>query len=426
VGRLTARKYDAVLLSVTAAITPTVGVLAPLGLAPLLAAVAIGLVLIDPRSRTELPAALRPAAILVTLMALWAGLSTLWSIVPEHSVLEAARFALVSAMGIIVASAALTLDADGRAAIGRASIIGLVVGIAIVSIEWAGDFPIRRAALHALYPIPIAVLDRGSNVLALACWLPILYLLQAQRSLAGAVVFATTFLVVSRLTSLSATLSMVVAAATYVLAWRRPCATAMLVIFGFVALTMIMPFWAPTRATVLWLNEEVPSLRHSAEHRLAIWRFASDRIVERAFLGWGIDASRAIPGGHESANSYMNLPAASDLTGEVMPLHPHNAILQLWLELGMVGSLLGVGLASWIVWRGGAGDQPNSRSVALAAVAAATAPLLLSFGIWQAWWQSALWLIASFMLAIRQDHDRASHSSPSDQIIASSLAASDG
>jgi exopolysaccharide production protein ExoQ len=340
--------------------------------------------------------------------------------------LEAARFALVSAMGIIVASAALTLDADGRAAIGRASVIGLVLGIAIVSIEWAGDFPIRRAALHALYPIPIAVLDRGSNVLALTCWLPILHLLQARRSLAAAVVFTTTFLVVSQLVSLSATLSMVAAAAIFALAWRRPRSTAMLVILGFATLTVTMPFWAPTRVTVLWLNEAVPSLKSSAKHRLAIWRFASDHIMERPIVGWGIDASRAIPGGLETAGAYMNLPVEADLGGNAMPLHPHNAILQLWLELGIVGSLLGVGLVSWIVWRGGKGDQANSRAVALAAIVAATAPLLLSFGIWQAWWQSALWLIASFMLAIRQDHDRASHSSPSDRIIASGVATSDG
>jgi exopolysaccharide production protein ExoQ len=388
----------------------------------LLAAVAIGLVAIKPLGRTKLPSVLRPFAALVALMALWAGLSALWSIVPERSVLEAGRFALISAMGIAVASAALALDADGRAATGRASLVGLVLGVVFVAVEGAGDFPIRRAVSHAAYPIAIAVLDRGSNVLALSCWLPILYLLQTRRSLAAGVVFAITLLVVSQLMSLTATLSLVAAAATLALAWRRPRTTAMLVIFGLAALAAIMPFWAPTKDTVLWLSEEVPSLRSSAEHRLAIWRFASDRIIEKPVLGWGMDASRAIPGGHESANSYMNLPADSDLTGEVMPLHPHNAILQLWLELGAVGSLLGFGLAGWTAWCGGTGDQPKSRSVALAAIVAASAPLLLSFGIWQAWWQSALWLIASLMLAIRQDPGPASHFSPSDRIIASNTA----
>jgi len=390
-----------------------VGVLAPLGLAPLLAAVAIGLVVIEPHGRMNLPPVLRPLAILAALSALWGGLSTLWSIVPGHSALEAARFILVTAMGLVVASAALTLDAGGRAATGRASLIGLVLAVALVVIEAAGDFPLRRAISNAAEPIAIAVLDRGSNVLALTCWLPILYLLQTRRIFAAGLVFTITFLVVSQLMSLSASFSLVVAAVTLALAWRQSRTVTVLLIFGFAALALIMPVLAPTRGTVLWLTQEAPSLRISAEHRLAIWRFASDRIAEKPILGWGMDASRAMPGGHETAQAYMNLPADINLTGEVMPLHPHNALLQWWLELGAIGASLGAAFVCWTAWCAGTRGQETARAVALAAISTAMPPLLLSFGIWQAWWQSALWLVASLMLAIRQDPDSSAQFSPS-------------
>src|SRR5258707_537235 len=50
-----------------------------------------------------------------------------------------------------------------------------------------------------------------------------------------------------------------------------------------------------------------------------------------------------------------------------------------------------------------AGPAPTSCDVALAAIATAIPPLLLSFGIWQAWWQSALWIVAALMIAIHRE-----------------------
>jgi O-antigen ligase len=334
-------------------------------------------------------------------MAFWGGLSTLWSIVPEHSILEAARLTLVTAMGLVVASAGLTLDAAGRVTTGRASLVGFVLAVAVVSIEAVGDFPLRRAMSNSVDPIAIAVLDRGSNVLTLTCWLPILYLLQGRRVVAAGLIFVVTLLVVSQLMTLSADLSLVVAAGTFALAWRQPRTTATLLIVGFVAVTLIMPFSAPTGDTMLWLRQEAPSLRISAAHRLAIWRFTSDRIAEKPILGWGMDASRAMPGGNGRADVYMKLPPSFNLSGNVMPLHPHNAILQWWIELGIVGAILGAGSFGSIAWRAGTGIRQTSRGVALAAIATAIPPLLLSFGIWQAWWQSALWLVAALIIAIR-------------------------
>jgi exopolysaccharide production protein ExoQ len=401
VHSLTLRVSDTNLLSAAALIAPTVGFVAPLGLAPLLGAVAIGLVVIRPRRIGTFPRILRPLAILVALMAFWGGLSTLWSIVPGHSILEAARLTLVTAMGLVVASAGLTLDAAGRVTTGRASLVGFVLAVAVVSIEAVGDFPLRRAMSNSVDPIAIAVLDRGSNVLTLICWLPILYLLQGRRVVAAGLIFVVTLLVVSQLMSLSANLSLVLAAGTFALAWRQPRATATLLIVGFVALTLIMPFSAPTGDTMLWLRQEAPSLRISAAHRLAIWRFTSDRIAEKPILGWGMDASRAMPGGNGRADVYMKLPPSFNLSGNVMPLHPHNAILQWWIELGIVGAILGAGSFGSIAWRAGTGVRQTSRGVALAAIATAIPPLLLSFGIWQAWWQSALWLVAALIIAIR-------------------------
>ena len=102
--------------------------------------------------------------------------------------------------------------------------------------------------------------------------------------------------------------------------------------------------------------------------RLDIWRFVTDRIVEHPMRGWGLDASRAWPG--------------------VIPLHPHDGALQLWLELGAPGALLAALTFAWIFsWL--ASERERDRELAAAGAASAAAYLVigaLSFGVWQEWW----------------------------------------
>src|SRR5205807_9032712 len=97
----------------------------------------------------------------------------------------------------------------------------------------------------------------------------------------------------------------------------------------------------------------------SGFHRLIIWRFTIDRIDERPLLGWGMDASRALPGGSTEIRQYMGLPNEflfDRVKGEVQPLHPHSAILQLRVELGIAGAVIGAALVGWIAWRVGTAE----------------------------------------------------------------------
>jgi len=102
--------------------------------------------------------------------------------------------------------------------------------------------------------------------------------------------------------------------------------------------------------------------------RLDIWRFVAERILERPFTGWGLDASRMF---------------SPDIL-----LHPHNAALQLWLELGAVGAGLAALFWAWVFGRL---DRAEADDRPMTAAAAATASVYLiigalSFGIWQEWW----------------------------------------
>ena len=113
-----------------------------------------------------------------------------------------------------------------------------------------------------------------------------------------------------------------------------------------------------------------------------IWSFAGERIAERPLAGWGLDAARGIPGGKDPIRP-----------GETwLPLHPHNAPLQVWLELGVPGAVLFALLVA-LPWYGLAVVPWPRIFVAAAGTSLAIALIasLATYGIWQEWWVATLW-----------------------------------
>lgn len=81
-------------------------------------------------------------------------------------------------------------------------------------------------------------------------------------------------------------------------------------------------------------HEWVTALPPSWHHRMEIWDYMSYRIFEKPWLGWGLGSSYLLPfqQPHGHLYQYVNQPAG----------HPHNVILQLWVELGIIGLTAGV------------------------------------------------------------------------------------
>ncbi|HEV2675998.1 MAG TPA: O-antigen ligase family protein [Aliidongia sp.] len=145
--------------------------------------------------------------------------------------------------------------------------------------------------------------------------------------------------------------------------------------------------------------------KKSALHRIYIWDFVTERIADKPILGWGLDGARRMPGGQDTVALGAGCPdVASPMIGEKLPLHPHNAILQTWLELGAVGIVLSFGALIVTLGRIYAGRRRVAASVLVAASVAGTLVALVSYGVWQEWFLSALMLASGIAaLAIRQD-----------------------
>ncbi|MDG2523088.1 O-antigen ligase family protein [Caulobacter segnis] len=133
----------------------------------------------------------------------------------------------------------------------------------------------------------------------------------------------------------------------------------------YFVLTPILTLEAARGGLFAWLHRVVGQ---SWDARLDIWAFSAAKVLEKPALGWGFDASRTFD------------PA--------IPLHPHNAALQLWLELGAIGAALGAVFFCCTAFSL-ANRAEENRVEAAAGFGALIAYLTIgaiSFGVWQEWW----------------------------------------
>lgn len=120
-------------------------------------------------------------------------------------------------------------------------------------------------------------------------------------------------------------------------------------------------------AFILGLDARLaPFLSESWRQRIGYWRKAVEWIEAKPLPGWGLDSSRAF--------------------GPGIRLHPHDAALQIWMELGLIGAVAAA--IAWAAILAGL-SRPARTPAAAAAAATSTAYLAfgaVSFGVWQEWW----------------------------------------
>jgi O-antigen ligase len=244
----------------------------------------------------------------------------------------------------------------------------------------------RAAILHAILLVPISI---G----LLRCGAP--------RLAAGYSI--VTVIAVLQTSSLSAKTAVGLGAVSltvfFILPQLRWAGLALLAL-GAVTLPLMFPVQLGPEAAC-WLANHKPS----ALHRLEIWGFVADHIRQRPIVGWGLDAARRLPGGKAPVVIRRCDPAEHPdgvaLSSEILPLHPHNGILQVWLELGGIGIVLTfvplillIGYAYRVLgWR-----ARLVQAMIAATAAAAVSVGLVSFGIWVEWFVSGLFFVAAFVV----------------------------
>lgn len=349
------------------------------------------------------------AAVLLGCLLLWGTASASWSMNPVRSLVVAARLAGLFAVGLSLAAGAALVVAPRRLTF--LLLIGMALGITMVAIELA-----TAGGLSSLFSARAyrpTQLNQASISFALLVLPASALLISLGQTILATLLAAGTAITVYELSGTAAKAVLFAGLAIGLLLYRaRPVVAGVALVISVVVI-IAAPLTFARLERLPGLGEAADSFKISAGHRLLIWSFAGDRIAERPVIGWGLDASRAIPGGDDPIRA-----------GETwMPLHPHNAALQVWLELGAPGAAL-FALVATLVWGALARVEwpPLFAAAAGASLTIAFLGCFGTYGIWQEWWLGTLSFSLFLVLAMARVAGRAGLSANTGESKALSLA----
>ncbi len=126
---------------------------------------------------------------------------------------------------------------------------------------------------------------------------------------------------------------------------------------------------------------------YSVVYRAYVWQFTAEKIMQRPLLGWGAGASKRV--GTDEAGVISD-PKFGDL-GEPIPSHPHNGILQIWLEFGIAGAIAAfIILSRGLVLLDRQATSPGTRTWAFAGVTLLACFFGFSFSVSSSWWLASV------------------------------------
>ena len=376
-------------IGTVAFLTPVLGIWTPLGLVPLLAGAAIIGVPLYRWRHGHFPNMGRGLPAVLVLFTGWSAASLFWTSEAGEAARKLGSLALLVAIGVGYISCARHF-ADQRV-VAISLFIGTGFAIVLIGIEVFFGAPLTRLFDGDLPAIPWAEFlnrfNRGMTIIAILTW-PAARAAHRFHPYAGVALFLSAFALSAYMNSAAAMVALALGGTAYVLVRLLPRHRIIEIIGGLAAATiLLMPIAAdqvPADDTISSVKE---SLTNSGYHRLLIWKFASDRISERPLLGWGFNASRSIPGAAKEVDK--------ELPG--LPLHPHNAALQWWLELGVPGVILGAALVYMLFGAARRYERHSDRAIAVGMIVSGLVIALLSYGIWQSWWVATLLLSVACM-----------------------------
>lgn len=397
-------------LAALALLLPPLAVLAPKGLTWVALALALALSARDCRARRVLPHWPGRFTLIMAALVVWSGASVLWAVKPVETLDKLFDLAAYGIAAVALIGAGRAMTAAQRGTIARALIAGLILGFAILAVERLFGSPLRGVATD-LAPLSqnevYSLYNRGLAICTLLIWPAGLALWRAGR-FAGAISLPIILAILAAVLDASSVL-IGLAAAVIAAALTLAAPRLMPRLLAIIAVVVVLahPFvanWAIDRFAPA--NRTAISDNISINHRIIIWEFVSSHILDRPFTGFGLNASRSLPGGAVKVDLLPALPTpepgktAQMPLGAKLSLHPHNAPLQLWLELGLPGALLGAALLVLLYTRAGAITAPRARALTCAQITAGACIGALAWGTWQVWWLAALALAAWLTLVM--------------------------
>ena len=262
-----------------------------------------------------------------------------------------------------------------------AAMLATYVGAFALGVELYLDAPVLHMARGAYEPL--TQYNRGISYLILlampvmaAIWnrplarLHGVFNIAAEKMVPFAIFVAALLFPAGLTESRTAKLALILALFAIVLAYQAP----RIVYWCLNALVVLLIGW-PFAVQKLFTayHERLNQIPASWQHRAEIWDYLSYRIMEHPWFGWGLGTTKFLdfqnPNGALYTFAVKNAP------------HPHNVVIQLWVELGLPGLVLGIAFAL-LTLRQASKLSPHIAPFAFGAWIAALCLSLTAFNFW--------------------------------------------
>jgi exopolysaccharide production protein ExoQ len=403
---------DGHILGLSALLTLPVAIFAPKGLAVLFALSALLSLVSGFAHLRETLVAMGWGVRLAAAFTALSLASALWSMTPGTTVKKALILGLVLFCGLILTCAARRLQGKGRRMFETGLIFGGVLGFAALAIEIYFGGPLFQLLWGAMGIPPqpastmLRAVNQGAAVAAIFLLPWALAVRRRKGTLWASIGFAVCVVVLAfgQADSQKAALIVGLAAVVLVFIGGKPALKGLSALF--VVGVLSAPWVVPVLPDPLDAHNSAAGLPNSTQHRLVIWQTTARLIFKKPLAGSGFDTSRAFYNKDQKAVYIFggeDSPARWFTKFEPIPLHPHNGILQIWLELGALGAILMAAVLYYITNRLSAFENRFERAVIFGSFVTGLVIFSISYGAWQSWWMGAIWLLTAFGAAFMND-----------------------
>jgi len=336
----------------------------------------------------------------------WACLSCVWSLSPYNSLI-----ASIKLIGFIFLGLSWVSFCYQQTQADIFSFLkGLALGCSGVVLFILMDYALGGAFVRLRGVSSIKVYYAASHVLAL-CFYPLCFWIYKNRSPLLCFLFA--FFTVAAISLLDvdiALAALVLGGFVQGFAWLfSRHVFKFLWQTGFCLLMIVFPFFCAfilSPNLIQAFNHTLPVF--SYVHRLHIWHFLSEKIFLHPWVGHGLDTS-CLPSIRPTSYTWTFFEKTTlnphsvhhILPQEPLFLHVHNAVIQLWFELGFIGICLASLFLLKVFARAHTWPHPP-RILTFGYAATAITIALASLDFWHSWWFAALWISTGIVILVNR------------------------
>jgi exopolysaccharide production protein ExoQ len=241
--------------------------------------------------------------------------------------------------------------------------------------------------------------NRAIVTLCILIW-PLLALLVVRKQLHLCVLLLPLPLAIWTGASGAAGLALLVGIVVFPIARSVPAFSRVVGLWAMIIVIAISPFFGTLSKLVLGTAfHKALEGAHSSD-RVDIWLSFEAMVQKKWLFGNGFGSSLNL----QNAAVAQLIPP--DLVTLLGASHPHNAFLQLWVELGLVGAAFAIVLTI-LMFRAVGKATPALQPFLLTWIAVVAGVSLVSHGAWQAWWMAAIAASAVGFLTVEYElkHD---------------------